>query len=335
MPRDFALEQELITRFGLRDASVLETKRDADEAQPAGGDWASWRPCYLQRRDSDACAGLRPSAWPGARACMPPSTALPNNLGQRIDVVQFIGGRGALVVDSPDLARMVAASWADATHDLHAPVLVEKPEVREIFLNEPAVREGIHRAATVQLAITGIGTVDDNASSFLRAGLVTRTTWPRCATWAPSAKPVAASSTATAVPTASRSTSGSSASSWTTCATSPQVLAVARHSQGHLDLGALRGKFLTVLATDDMTARHAVTRRQLQPAKRASHKVVERIQATSRGPTRSPGRVRARCRAMSRGPVRSPGHCMPRCCARIGVLQPNQKGLNHYDLSRR
>ena len=31
IPRDFALEQELMTRFGLRDAYVLETKSEADD----------------------------------------------------------------------------------------------------------------------------------------------------------------------------------------------------------------------------------------------------------------------------------------------------------------
>ena len=42
-----------------------------------------------------------------------------------------MGGVGALVIDSPDLARMVAVKLGGRHHDLHAPVLVERPEVRE------------------------------------------------------------------------------------------------------------------------------------------------------------------------------------------------------------
>lgn len=58
--------------------------------------------------------------------------ALPNNLGQKIDVVQLMGGVGALVVDGPDLARIVAARLGGRHHDLHAPVLVGAPaDVRD------------------------------------------------------------------------------------------------------------------------------------------------------------------------------------------------------------
>ena len=44
------------------------------------------------------------------------------------------------------LCSVVAAKLGGRHHDMHAPVLVEKPEVRNIFLSEPAVREGIRRA---------------------------------------------------------------------------------------------------------------------------------------------------------------------------------------------
>ena len=46
---------------------------------------------------------------------------------------------------------MVAAKLGGRHYDLHAPVLVERPEVRELFLAEPTVHEGIRRARSVQL----------------------------------------------------------------------------------------------------------------------------------------------------------------------------------------
>jgi DNA-binding transcriptional regulator LsrR (DeoR family) len=58
-------------------------------------------------------------------------------------------------------------------YDLHAPVIVERPEVRTAFLSEPTVQDAIHRAQSVQLAITGIGSIQPDDSSFLRAGLLT------------------------------------------------------------------------------------------------------------------------------------------------------------------
>jgi len=59
----------------------------------------------------------------------------------------------------PDLARIVAVKLGGRHYDLHAPVLVERPEVRNVFLTEPTVRDGIRRARSVQIAITGIGMV--------------------------------------------------------------------------------------------------------------------------------------------------------------------------------
>jgi DNA-binding transcriptional regulator LsrR (DeoR family) len=43
-----------------------------------------------------------------------------------------------------------------------------------MLMRESACREAILRAKSVDLAITGIGTVQDNASSFLRVGLLSR-----------------------------------------------------------------------------------------------------------------------------------------------------------------
>ncbi|MCB0069359.1 MAG: winged helix-turn-helix transcriptional regulator, partial [Caldilineaceae bacterium] len=106
IPRDFALENELVSRFGLRDAMVLAGTPDADDSSlvAAAGQLAA---VYLQR----IIPGLAPGssigvAWgTGVHATV---SALPNNFGRQLDVVQLMGGVGALVVDGPDLARIVA-----------------------------------------------------------------------------------------------------------------------------------------------------------------------------------------------------------------------------------
>ena len=172
IPRDFALENAIVARFGLRDAMVLAGAPDGDDASlvAAAGQLAA---VYLQR----IIPGLAPGssigvAWgTGVHATV---SALPNNFGRQLDVVQLMGGVGALVVDGPDLARIVAVKLGGRHYDLHVPVLVERPEVRNVFLTEPTVRDGIRRARSVQIAITGIGSVDERDSSFLRAGLLTR-----------------------------------------------------------------------------------------------------------------------------------------------------------------
>lgn len=254
IPRDFALEQELITRFGLRDAYVLETKSDADEHSllvATGELAASFLSRVIPTLPPGAMIGV---AWgTGVQATV---KALPNDLGQKIDVVQLMGGVGALVVDGPDLARIVAAKLGGRHHDLHAPVLVERPEVRNIFLNEPAVREGIRRAQAVQLAITGIGTLDDKASSFLRAGLLTLTDLAQLRRLGAVGETIGRFFDMQGRSDGIEINERIIGVELDDLRRIPQVLAVARGiPKAASILGALHGKFLTVLATDDATAR--------------------------------------------------------------------------------
>ena len=172
VPHDLELEQVLIERYGLRDAYVLQSSGESthDTLLNAIGRLAA---IYLERVIKSLTGGVSIGvAWgTGVHAAV---SAIPDNYARNIDVVQLLGGVGELVVDSPDLGRMVAQKLGGRHHDLHAPVLVERAESRSIFLQEPSVRESIIRAQAVKLAITGIGTVQDDASSFLRAGLLTR-----------------------------------------------------------------------------------------------------------------------------------------------------------------
>jgi DNA-binding transcriptional regulator LsrR (DeoR family) len=171
-PRDFELEQQLIKCFGLKDAYVLKTSSDQTNENLLGAIGRLAASCIGR-----VIEGLPPGssigvAWgTGVHAAV---SALPDHYAQNIDVVQLLGGVGALAIDSPDLARMVAQKLGGRHYDLHAPVLVEYPESREVLMHESAFREAILRAKSVDVAITGIGTVQDEASSFLRAGLLSR-----------------------------------------------------------------------------------------------------------------------------------------------------------------
>ena len=167
-----------------------------------------------------------------------------------------MGGVGALVVDGPDLARIVAAKLGGRHYDLHAPVLVEKPEVRNVFLSEPTVREGIRRAQSVQLAITGIGTLDDKASSFLRAGLLTLTDLAQLRRMGAVGETIGRFFDIEGSSDGIEINQRIIGIELDDLRRIPQVLAVARGTTKAASiLGALRGRFLTVLATDDVTAR--------------------------------------------------------------------------------
>ncbi len=172
IPRDIRLEQQLVDQFNLKDAYVLQT---------SGGDSSTTRleaigqlaANYIERVMEDFPVGASVGvAW--GRGVHGAVTALPDHAAQNVDAVPLIGGTGTLAVDSADVARIVAQKLGGRHYDLHAPMLVERPEVRQILLSEPAVQAAIQRAEAVHLAIVGVGTVMDEASSFLRASLLTR-----------------------------------------------------------------------------------------------------------------------------------------------------------------
>jgi DNA-binding transcriptional regulator LsrR (DeoR family) len=135
IPRDLELEQLFIERFGLKDTYILQTvgdKTDVNLLHAIGQLAAS----YIER----AVGNLPPGssigvAWgTGVHAAV---SALPDHCAHDIDVVQLLGGVGALVVDSPDLARMVAQKLGGRHYDLHAPVLVERAMARDISRKNP------------------------------------------------------------------------------------------------------------------------------------------------------------------------------------------------------
>ena len=255
------LEHELVIRFGLRDAYVLDNTEGRPEAEllPGLGRLAA---DYLGRiiglLEPDDCIAI---AW--GRGVHAAVSALEADPSRHIDVVQMLGSIGApdALLDGPDLARLLAAKLGGNHYYLHAPVLVEQVALRDLLLNEPSVRDGLTRARGAALAITGIGTTRDEDSSFLRAGHLT-------------ADELCDLRTAGVV----GETCGiffDAQGRYTDCAINarvvgldldsvhaiPRVIAVA-HGQAKVDsiLGALLGRHMTVLVTDDKTARAVLQR---------------------------------------------------------------------------
>jgi DNA-binding transcriptional regulator LsrR (DeoR family) len=258
--RNYALEQTLIEAFGLHDAYVLITddeKRDSkkrnDEILWGVGQLAC---SYLRRvittLPPGSCIGI---SWgTGVYAAVHP---LPEDRSKQIDVVQVLGSIGAPdpLIDGPDLARMAADKLGGRNYGLHAPALVEQTALRDLLLAERSVRDGLERARTAALAIIGIGSVQDEAASYLRAGLLTRQELA-----ALRAAGVVGETCGRFFDAAgefvhleiNRRVIGIELSDLRKI---PRVIAVARGlSKLQSILGALRGRYLKTLATDDVTA---------------------------------------------------------------------------------
>ncbi len=262
IPRDLQLEQRLIRQFGLKDAYVLQTSQPSSDStsdtllQAIGRLAAVYVQHVVERFPSGSSIGV---AWgTGVQAAV---NALPDNYAQNIDVVQLLGGVGALVVDSPDLARVVAQKLGGRHFDLHAPVLVEQPMVRDYFLAEPAVREGILRAKSVKLAITGIGTAHPEASSFLRAGLLSRSDLSHLQSLGVVGETCGRFYDIHGEYARFEINQRIISLDLDDLRQIPQSIAIARGMlKAEAIVGALRGRFVKVLATDDITARAVLQR---------------------------------------------------------------------------
>jgi deoxyribonucleoside regulator len=167
--RSSALEGQLVARFGLKHALVLEhvggTGDEAGELLPAVGRLAA-RFILEKLRPGDVLA----ISW--GRGVHAAATAVPSHPELRVDVVQMIGSVGAsdARIDGPDLARHLAEMLGGRHYFLHAPVLVDNPAVRDMLLAEPSIQDTLDRARHASFALVGIGALDPEVNSFLRAG---------------------------------------------------------------------------------------------------------------------------------------------------------------------
>ena len=254
--RDYALEQALIDRFGLQDAYVLISSGDQREEEllyGVGRLAASYLQRVIEMLPPHACIGI---AWgTGVYAAI---SALQEDRSRQVDVVQILGSVGASdpLIDGPDLARMAAARLGGRHYDLHAPVLVEQVALRDLLFEEPSVRDGLQRGRSVALAITGIGTVQDEAASFLRAGHLTPIELAHLRNQGIVGETCGRFFDAKGGYVGFPINQRVIGISLDDLRSIPRVIAVARGlPKAASILGALRGRLLTVLATDDVTAR--------------------------------------------------------------------------------
>ncbi len=91
-------------------------------------------------------------------------------------VVQMIGaiGAGNPQIDGPDLARRLSSIYGGDFRYLHAPLVVGSEEVRDALSKEERIRETLDLSEKADIALVGIGSLEPSVSSLLRAGYLTK-----------------------------------------------------------------------------------------------------------------------------------------------------------------
>jgi deoxyribonucleoside regulator len=73
-------------------------------------------------------------------------------------------GRGGAGIQGHELARHLASLHPHSrVHYLHAPVLVDTPDIKAAMMRDRSIRAALESAASSEMALVGIGTLDDSA----------------------------------------------------------------------------------------------------------------------------------------------------------------------------
>jgi deoxyribonucleoside regulator len=245
------LEEKLVSTFKLKAARVLlrEQKTYEEMLQGLGILAAQYLDTILH---DGMIIGI---SW-GTALYQMIRAMRPRNL-PGVEVIQMIGAIGAQVepTDGPILAQLLSNRLGGFTRYLHAPLIVENGVARDILLQDRNIRETIARARQTDIMLVGIGTPHPELYSLLRAGYVSQA----------EAQCIREAGVVGDICGQHYSLSGE----WLdidinhraigidldVLVSNDQVIGVAGSShKGAAILGALRGRFVKVLITDDQAA---------------------------------------------------------------------------------
>jgi DNA-binding transcriptional regulator LsrR (DeoR family) len=192
------------------------------------------------------------------------SAMRPRNL-PAVEVIQLIGATGAenVPTDGPVLAQLLTNRLGGFPRYLHAPLIVESEAGREALLQDRNIRETLARAERADVALVGIGSPTSELYSLLRAGYVDEV----------EAQRIRSTGVAGDICAQHYSLAGewldidinhrTVGISLETLSKIEVVIGVGGSSRkGAAILGALRGRYLNVLITDDQAAQKVLALHQ-------------------------------------------------------------------------
>ncbi len=169
-PRNRELESMLLERFSLKAVRVFQSKDESygSMLHRLGGLAARLVSHYVHE---NITVGL---SWGAALTEMVGSFHPVHCPGARI--VQLIGTVNSVdpVTDGPGLVRRFASLLDGHAFTLAAPWLIENKVVRDALLDDRRMRESLDLIDQVDVAVVGIGTIDPELSSIVRAGYITK-----------------------------------------------------------------------------------------------------------------------------------------------------------------
>ncbi len=165
LPHAMDLQRRFAAALGLRDAVVLDTHGYSDNVVGRVGRLGAH---YL-----DACLAdddLLAVSWgSGVRSVVDAFDPRPR---PKVEVVQLLGGTGALDVDldGVGLAHRLGSLLGARVSALNAPLVVDREELARELKEDRSIRRTLEVAAQADIALVGIGSTSPAVSALLRAG---------------------------------------------------------------------------------------------------------------------------------------------------------------------
>jgi len=151
------IEDQLVARFGLKDAMVVECP---NEEEPMVRDLGAATAYFVETTVKPGTT-IGISSW--SRSLFAMVDALqPGDYCRGGKVVQILGGVGVTGAEhhAMYLAQRLAASIGASPVLLQAPGVVGSPEARRVLARDPAVREASEQFEHLDLALVGIGSME-------------------------------------------------------------------------------------------------------------------------------------------------------------------------------
>lgn len=153
------LEQQLLNRFNLKDIRVLETRGRQDEQTIRGVGLLAAR--FLQSKITEhTILGM---SW--GRTVYNTVEMLKPEKNLPIKVVQLFGAAiPKSNADGSDLVRRFAAKYRGESYYIHAPLSVGSQEAKSALIRNPHIKETLMLAEKADIILTGIGSLESSFS---------------------------------------------------------------------------------------------------------------------------------------------------------------------------
>jgi DNA-binding transcriptional regulator LsrR (DeoR family) len=165
------IEQEFLTRFALKDVRILDSQNLKPEDVAKGVYQLGAK--YLQSLLTEHM--LLGITW--GRTVYHTIQKLRPEQKLPLKVVQLFGAANSSnrMIDGPDLVRQLANLFGGECYFIHAPLFIGNLKAKEALLSDPYIKKTLALAHKVDIALTGIGSLSDDAkdnrssSSYLTA----------------------------------------------------------------------------------------------------------------------------------------------------------------------